>query len=47
LTEPVQFSFAEAGTTKAVPVPIVSPGRSLVPTQVVPTTQATVGVPIV
>ncbi len=41
-TVPVQFSFAEAGVTRTVQVPVVSPdGLSLSPTQSIPTEQAT------
>ena len=47
LTTPVPFTFAAAGTSTAIAVPIVNPGRSLAPTQVIPTTQARVGTPIV
>lgn len=41
-TVPVQFTFAKAGTTQSIAVPVVSPdGLSLSPTQAVPTIQAT------
>lgn len=41
-TVPVQFSFATAGSTPELQVPVVSPdGLSLSPTQSVPTDQAT------
>jgi hypothetical protein len=40
-TEPVSFSFANAGTTPQIAVPVVDPGGSLSPTQVIPTDQAT------
>ena len=43
----VQFSFAAAGTTPTIQVPVVTPGEGLSPIQVIPTTQATVGTPIV
>jgi hypothetical protein len=46
-TEPVEFSFATAGTTGELDVPVVDSGQSLSPTQVIPTTQATVATPIV
>lgn len=46
-TEPVSFSFATAGTTENLDVPVVAPGGSLSPDQVIPTTQATVATPIV
>ncbi|MGN6474475.1 MAG: hypothetical protein ACTHK4_12620 [Mycobacteriales bacterium] len=46
-TEAVTFSFARAGTTGQIPVPVVDPGGSLSPTQVIPTDQATPTPPIV
>jgi hypothetical protein len=46
-TEPVAFSFATAGTTADLDVPVVDPDESLTPDQVIPTTQATVATPIV
>lgn len=46
-TEPVQFNFATAGTTQTIQVPVVDPGGSLSPTQVIPTVQATFATPIV
>jgi hypothetical protein len=46
-TVPVQFSFAVAGTTSALAVPVVNGTEGLAPTQVIPTTQATVPTPIV
>lgn len=46
-TEPVSFTFTDAGTTADLQVPVVDPGESLNPTQVIPTTQATVATPIV
>jgi hypothetical protein len=45
-TQLVTFSFANAGTTKPIAVPVVSSGGSLSPTQVVPTDQATFSIPI-
>jgi hypothetical protein len=45
-TQLVTFSFANAGTTRAISVPVVSSGGSLSPTQVVPTDQATFSIPI-
>jgi hypothetical protein len=45
--EPMQFSFATAGTTPDIDVPVVNPGGNLQPTQVVPTIQATFATPIV
>lgn len=45
-TELVTFSFANAGTTRQIAVPVVSPGGSLSPTQVIPTDQATFSTPI-
>jgi hypothetical protein len=45
-TELVSFSFANAGTTRQIAVPVVSPGGSLSPTQVIPTDQATFSIPI-
>jgi hypothetical protein len=46
-TEPVSFTFTRAGTTRSLQVPVVDPGGSLSPVQVIPTTQATVTTPIV
>ena len=46
-TEPVAFSFVGAGTTRELEIPVVEPTGSLSPTQVIPTTQATVATPIV
>jgi hypothetical protein len=46
-TEPVTFAFANAGTTRALDVPVVLPGQGLSPLQVIPTTQATHPTPIV
>lgn len=43
----VEFSFANAGTTGEIDVPVVAPGGSLTPIQVIPTTQATFATPIV
>lgn len=43
----VKFSFADAGTTGTIPVPIVTPGANLNPTQLIPTTQDTPTPPIV
>jgi hypothetical protein len=45
-TELVTFSFENAGTTRQIPVPVVSPGNTLAPTQVIPTDQATFSIPI-
>jgi copper(I)-binding protein len=45
-TVPVTFAFAEAGTTPALQIPVVTPGEGLSPDQVIPTTQATVTTPI-
>ncbi|HWC35242.1 MAG TPA: hypothetical protein VG650_10480 [Mycobacteriales bacterium] len=45
-TQLVSFSFAKAGTTRQLAVPVVSPGRGLSPTQVIPTDQATFATPI-
>jgi hypothetical protein len=45
-TELVTFSFDNAGTTRPIPVPVVSPGNTLASTQVVPTDQATFSIPI-
>lgn len=45
-TQAVTFSFARAGTTAQLPVPVVDPGGSLSPTQVIPTTQETPTPPI-
>lgn len=45
-TQLVTFSFARAGTTRQLAIPVVSPGRSLSPTKVVPTNQATFATPI-
>jgi hypothetical protein len=46
-TEQVELTFATAGTTDEIDVPVVDPDGSLDPTQVIPTTQATVATPIV
>lgn len=46
-TAQATFTFATAGTTGEIDVPVVGPGGSLTPTQVIPTTQATVATPIV
>lgn len=43
----VQFSFAAAGTSPTIAVPVVSPGGGLSPLQVIPTDQATPQTPIV
>lgn len=45
-TQLVTFSFANAGTTPQLAVPVVSSGGSLSPTQVIPTDQATFSLPI-
>ncbi|HVV76589.1 MAG TPA: hypothetical protein VHC43_11180 [Mycobacteriales bacterium] len=45
-TELVSFSFAVAGTTKQLAVPVVAANGSLSPTQVIPTDQATFSTPI-
>lgn len=45
-TENVSFIFANAGTTPQLAVPVVNPGGSLSPTQVIPTDQATFATPI-
>jgi hypothetical protein len=45
-TQNVTFSFARAGTTGQLAVPVVDPGGSLSPTQVVPTDQITPTPPI-
>lgn len=45
-TEFVTFSFANAGTTRQIAVPVVAAGGSLSPTKVIPTDQATVSTPI-
>ncbi len=42
----VSFTFANAGTTQQIAVPVVSPGRNFSPTQAVPTDQATFSTPI-
>jgi hypothetical protein len=43
----VTFNFAAAGSTPVLQVPVVIGGEGLSPTQIIPTTQATVGTPIV
>jgi copper(I)-binding protein len=45
-TVPVTFTFQRAGTTRPIAVPVVNPGGSLTPTQIVPTDQATFSTPI-
>ncbi|HVT66095.1 MAG TPA: hypothetical protein VHD81_13155 [Mycobacteriales bacterium] len=45
-TELVSFTFANAGTTGKIEVPVVSPGGSLSPTQVIPTDTPTFSIPI-
>lgn len=45
-TQQVTFSFANAGTTGPISVPVVDPGGSLSPTRVIPTTQITPTPPI-
>jgi hypothetical protein len=45
-TVDVQFSFAGAGTTTPIAVPVVAGSPSLVPVQPLPTTTATVPTPI-
>jgi hypothetical protein len=45
-TEMVSFSFANAGTTGQIAVPVVSPGGSLTPTTPIPTDPPTFTIPI-
>jgi hypothetical protein len=45
-SEFVTFTFANAGTTGRIAVPVVSPGGSLSPTQVIPTDTPTFTLPI-
>jgi hypothetical protein len=46
-TVDVQFTFGAAGTTPSIPVPVVEPGLTLTPKQVVPTNQEIPPTPIV
>ncbi|HEX3898878.1 MAG TPA: hypothetical protein VHW74_06870 [Mycobacteriales bacterium] len=46
-TAQAAFTFATAGTTGEIDLPVVDSGETLTPDQVIPTTQATVATPIV